>query len=172
MRLSRKGEPGERPGWTASAKVGVEQRPNPSRRDDGSVSFGPAVTVELPHVAHFFDLVQVHVSHYYLILVAAAHSEHLSARIAEIRLPVELADGPGLFDPDAIDGANEGLVGDGMGGLFKPPEVFAQAGHCGRGIEHHFRAIQPQAARAVGEMAVVANINPDLAHRSVKDRIA
>src|ERR1019366_8872789 len=120
-------------GWTASAKVGVEQRPNPSQRDDGSVSFGSAVAVELPHVAHFFDLVQVHVSHYYLVLVAAAHGDHLSPRIAEIGLAIELADGPGLFDADAVDGANKVLVGDGMGGLFKPPEVFAQAGHCGRG---------------------------------------
>src|SRR5208283_2801612 len=100
--------------WTAR-RISDEWYSNASRCGDGTVSFGPAVAVELPHVSHFLDLVQVHVCHHHLILVAAAHGEHLSARIAEIGLAVKLADGPGLFDANAIDDANEVLVGHGMG---------------------------------------------------------
>src|ERR1035437_1118988 len=160
-------------------EIGMDARPvesvcrsNPSWRRDGTVSLGPAVAVELPHVPHFFDLVQVQIGHHHFVLVAAAHSAHLSPRIAEIGLAIELADGPGFLDADAIDCANKVLVGYGMGGLFEPPEIFAQAGNRSRRIEDDFRAIQPQATRPVGEMAVVADINPDLAHCGVENRVA
>src|ERR1019366_4754681 len=113
--------------WVDGRPVGflVKRRPDSSRCDDGTVSLGPAVAVELPHVAHFFDLVQVQVRNHHFVLVAAAHGAHLSAGVAEIGLAVKFADGPGLFDAHPVDGANKGLIGDGVGGLFEPPEILA-----------------------------------------------
>ena len=61
-----------------------EWHSNSSRCGDGTVSFGPAVAIELPHVAHFFDLVQVQICHHHFIFVATAHGAHLAAGIAEI----------------------------------------------------------------------------------------
>src|SRR5437762_147244 len=51
--------------------------------------------------------------------------EDAAARIAEVALAVELADVPRCFDADAVDGADEISVGDGVGGLLEFPEILA-----------------------------------------------
>jgi hypothetical protein len=51
-------------------------------------------------------------------------------------------------------------------------EIFAEAGDGCRGIEDDFGAIQSQAARSLGEVAVVTDVHPDLCEPEIKDRIA
>src|SRR5262249_53396568 len=90
----------------------------------GAVSFGPAVAVKLPDIAHFANLVQVQVGHYKLICVARSLGDDFAARVAEIALAVKLAYVPGLFVAHAIDRADEIAVCDGVRRLFKLPEIF------------------------------------------------
>src|ERR1044072_4248382 len=61
---------------------------------DRPVSIRAAVTEQLPGIAPFADLVQVEIGDDQFVLVAAAFGNYLAARIAEIALPVKLADVP------------------------------------------------------------------------------
>ena len=63
-------------------------------------------------------------------------------------------------------------VGRGVRRLLQLPEIFAQPGHGRRGIEDDLRAVEAQAARALGKMAVVADIDADLGEAQIEDRIA
>src|SRR3954464_6484500 len=136
------------------------------------VRIRPAIPEELPRVAHFADLVEVELRGDECVFVAIGDREELSARIDEVALSIKLADVPRSFESDAIDRADEVAVRDGVRRLLELPEVFAQSGDCRRRIEHDLRSIQPELARAFGEVAVVADVDADLAVLRIEDRIA
>jgi len=140
-------------------------------RNDGSVRIGAAVAEELPGVADLADLVHVEIGDYELILVTRPDSEHLTTRIAEIALAVELADIPWSFGADTIDRSDEITVSDGMCGLFELPEIFAQSGDRGRRIEYDLCSVQTKAAGSFGKVAVVANIDADPRIRGIETRV-
>src|ERR1700723_3624987 len=82
-----------------------------------SIGFRAAVAVELPGVADFADQVQVQIAHDDVIRVARAGRQDAAAGVAEITLPVELADAPGFFPARPVDGTDEVAVGYSMRGL-------------------------------------------------------
>src|SRR5207253_7345145 len=106
------------------------------------------------------------------ILVAAGLRDDFSARIAEITLAVKFADFPGSFRADAIDGGDEIGVGDGVGGLLEFPKIFGEAGNGGRRVVNDFRAVEAEDARALGEVAVVANVHADAGVTGLEDGVA
>src|SRR5579871_98933 len=136
------------------------------------IHFRPPVAEELPGVADLGDEVEGEVGGEYLVLVARRLREDAAARIAEIAGAVEFADVPGRLDADAVDGSDEVAIGDGVSGLFEPPKVLAEAGDRGGWIEHDFRAVQAERARPFGEMAVVTDVDPDLAEAEIEHRVA
>ena len=56
--------------------------------------------------------------------------------------------------------------------LLELPEIFGEPGHGGRGIEHDLGAVQPQLARPLGEVAVVADVDADLRVLGLEGRIS
>jgi len=70
---------------------------------------------------------------------------------------------------DAVDGADEVTVGDGVGGLFEFPEVFAEAGDGGGRVEDDLGAVQAEGAGAFGKVAVVADVDADFGEAEVED---
>ena len=64
------------------------------------------------------------------------------------------------------------LVVNGMGRLLDLPKMLAQPCDRGARVENHLRSIEPQTAGPLGKMAVVANVNANLAHSGFKDRVA
>jgi hypothetical protein len=95
-----------------------------------------------------------------------------AARIAEITLAVEFADFPGGFGADTIDGGDEILIGDGVGGLLEFPEIFGEAGYGGGGVVDDFCAVEAEAAGAFWEMTVVADVDADSRETRFEDGIA
>src|SRR5438270_10544889 len=140
--------------------------------DDSVVRVGAAVAEELPRVAHFANLIEVELRGDEGILVALCDREHLPSRIAEVALPVELADVPRSFESDAVDRADEVAVRDGVRRLLELPQILRQAGHRRGGIEHDLRAVQSQLARSLGEVAVVADVDADLRVLRIEHRVA
>ena len=92
--------------------------------------------------------------------------------LAEVARAIKLADVPGRLGADAVDGGDEIAVGGGVRGLLQLPEIFAQAGDGGRGVEDDLGAVQAEAARAFGKMAVVADVDADLGEAEVEDGVA
>src|SRR5947207_1620830 len=90
-----------------------------------TVSIGPAITEELPGVAHLADLVHIEVGDDEFVEIARAFGEDLAAWVAEIALSVELADVPRCLGADAVDRPDEIAVSDSVCGLFEFPEVLA-----------------------------------------------
>jgi hypothetical protein len=95
----------------------------------------------LPGVAHLPDHVEVEVCHDEGVPVAGRFGNDLAARVAEVALPVKLADVPGLFVADAVDRPDEVAVGDGVRGLFQFPEVFGKPRDGRRRVEDYLRAV-------------------------------
>src|SRR5260370_31947616 len=93
-----------------------------------SVGFRAAVGIELPCVGDFLNFIEIQFRDEQFILVAAGLLDDFSARVAEIALAVELADLPGSFGTDAVDGGDKISVGDGVGGLLELPKIFGEAG--------------------------------------------
>jgi hypothetical protein len=135
---------------------------------DFAVGFRAAVAIELPGVADFLNFVEVQFGYEQFILVAAGLGDDFPARIAEVTFAIELADLPGSFGADAIDGGDEVGVGDGVGRLLQLPKVFGEAGDGGGGVVDDFGAVQAEAPGAFGEMAVVANVDADARSASGK----
>ena len=100
-----------------------------------------------------------------------AVDEHLAARVAEVRLPVELADGPRLLGADAVDGADEVAVRHRVRRLLELPQVLGEPGHGGRRVEHDLGAVQAEHARALGEVAVVADVDADARELRLERRV-
>src|SRR5688572_25917377 len=110
--------------WSGSQRTRADglEAPLPALRPcDALVTLGPAVAIKLPDVAHFLNLIQVEVCDHDFILVAAPHRNDLAARIAEVTGAIELANGPGFFETNAIDRAHEVLIGNRVGGLLELP---------------------------------------------------
>src|SRR5436305_1123252 len=142
-----------------------------SRFDESVVRVGAPVAEELPRVAHFANFIEVELRGDEGVLVAFRGREHLAARIAEVALPVKLADVPRPFVADAVDRADEVAVRDGVRRLLQLPEVLRQSRHCRRRVEHDLGAIQPELARAFREVPVVADVDTDLRVLRVEDRV-
>src|ERR1051325_3762270 len=137
-----------------------------------AVCFRPAVAEELPRVAHFADLVEIELGGDERVLVACGDVHDLAARIAEVALSIKLADVPRALIADAVDRADVVAVRHGVRGLLELPEILRQTGH-GRGrIEHDLRAGEAELARALGEVAVVADVDADRADLGLEHRIA
>src|SRR5947207_4514515 len=136
------------------------------------VGLGPAVAEELPGAPHLFDHVQVHLGDHQLVLVLAAVRQEVAARVHEIAGAVELADVPRRFRADAIDAAHEVAVGDSVRGLLQFPQILRQSLHGRRRVEHDLGAVQPEQARALGEVAIVADVDADCGVTRLEDRIA
>src|SRR6266536_3765496 len=147
--------------------------PEGSGQDQVFVHVRPPVTEELPRLADLLDLVEVHVPDEELLFVRVPQrSDELAARVAEVALPVEIVVADVGFDADPVDGPNEVAVGHRVADLLDAPEVFAQSARRRARDEHHLRAVEAQGAGALREMAVVADIHADLAHRRLEDGIA
>src|SRR4030095_10866345 len=143
-----------------------------SEFDQASVRLRPAVAEELPHVPHFSNLVEVELGGHELIVIARCLSYELPARIAEVALPIELTDPPRVLVADSVDRADEERIRNGVRGLLELPEVLAEAcGGSGR-IEHDRGAVQPELARAFGEMTIVADVDADVRITSLEHRVA
>ena len=59
-----------------------------------------------------------------------------------------------------------------MRGLLEFPEILAEAGDGGGGVEDDFGAVQAERAGAFGEVAVVADVDADFGEAEVEDGIA
>src|SRR4051812_36892327 len=94
-----------------------------------AVRLRPAVSIELPDVSDLSNLVEVQVGDDQLVAIARPLREKLSPRIAEITLPIELADIPRLFVADAIDRPDEERIRHGVSRLLELPEVLREPGH-------------------------------------------
>src|SRR3989442_5815132 len=91
--------------------------------DELLVTPGPAVTQELPGVAHFPIHVQVEVTDQHLILGLRGLADDAAARVAEVARTVELRLVERLLHPNAVDGADPVAVGDGVRPLLQVPEI-------------------------------------------------
>ena len=100
-------------------------------RHQRPVRIRPAIAEELPGVSHLANHFQIQIGNDQCVLSRGASAIILPARIAEITLPVKLADVPGLFVADAIDGADEVTIGDRMGRLFQLPKILGETSHRG-----------------------------------------
>lgn len=105
-------------------------------------------------------------------MIAAGLCYDLSPWIAEVALAVEFADVPGGFGAYSVDGSYEVLVGYGVGGLLDFPEVFAESGDGGGGVEDDFGSVEAEGAGAFGEVAVVAEVDADFADGGFPDGVA
>ena len=92
--------------------------------------------------------------------------------IDEVALPVEVVGADVGLDAHPVDRPHEVAVGQRVADLLDPPQVFGQAAARGRRDEHHLGAVQAQRACALGEVPVVADVDPDLADRGLEHRVA
>src|SRR5215218_6118843 len=127
-----------------------------------TVRLGPAIAVELPHVAHFANLVEVDLRGDELVPIARGLRHELPARVAEVALAVKLADAPRLFVTHAIDRADEERVRHRVRRLLELPQVLGQSRHGRRRVEYDLCAVQAELARAFREMTIVADIDADV----------
>src|SRR5215831_2180450 len=86
------------------------------------VGLGPAISVELPHIPHLTDLVEVELRGYELRLVARGLGDELTSRVTEVALPVKLADVPRRLVSDSVDRAHEIRVRHGVRRLLELPQ--------------------------------------------------
>src|SRR5713101_280731 len=139
---------------------------------DFSVGFRAAVAVELPGVADFLDFIEIQFRDEQFILVAAGLLNDFPTRVAEIALAVELADLPGSFRADAVDGRDKIGVSNGVRRLLQLPEIFGKTGDGGGRVVDDFRAVEAEDARAFWEMAVVTDVHADAGVTSLEGGVA
>src|SRR5687767_12528152 len=142
------------------------------RLRDLVVRLRPTVAEELPHLPHLLDLVEIEVGGDDRVAIAGAFGDDLPARVREVAAPVELSDVPRLLVPDAVDSADEVAVGDGVRRLLELPQVLGKTRHRGRGVEDDLRPLEAQDPRALGKVAVVADVDADRADGGLEHRIA
>ena len=73
----------------------------------------------------------------------------------------------GASVPTRLIARDEVAVGDRVRRLLELPEVLRQPGDGRRGVEDDLGAVQAERARAFREVAVVADVDADLARRRV-----
>src|SRR5262244_1846273 len=130
------------------------------------------VAVELPQVPDLCQQPHVQVADDDLLGgVGGGPADDLPARVGEVGLPVEVVVAE-RFDADAVDGADEVLVGDRRAGLFQPPQVLRQAPAGRRRVEDDVGAGQAKRPLALREVPLVADVDADPAHRGVEHRVA
>src|SRR5262245_27354939 len=106
--------------------------PGPRTRPDSwphevVIRVRPAIPIELPRLADLLDLVEVHVADEQLLVVGIAQlADELAARVAEVRLPVEVVVAQVLLDPDPVDRPDEIAVRHCVADLLDPPQVLAE----------------------------------------------
>ena len=76
------------------------------------------------------------------------------------------------LDADPVDRPHEVAVRQRVADLLDAPEVLGQAPAGGRRDEHDLGAVEPQGAGALREVAVVADVDADLADGGLEDRVA
>ena len=106
-----------------------------------------------------------------LVVRVADVTDELATRVDEVGLAVEVVVAERL-DADSVDRAHEVAVGQRVGDLLDAPQVLAQAARRGRRDEDELGAVQAQRPRALGEVAVVADVDADLADGGVEHRVA
>ena len=89
--------------------------------------------------------------------------------VTEVAVPVEV-ERPDLLHADAVDGADEVLVGDRVRALLHVPEVPRLAGG-GRRDEHDLRAGHPERPCSFREVPVVTDVHPDGGVLGGEDRV-
>src|SRR5262249_46225541 len=136
-----------------------------------AVGFGPSISVELPGVADFLDEIEIEVRDDQFVLVATRLRDQAAARVAEVALPVEFADVPRRLGADAVDGADEIAVRHRVRRLLELPEILGEPGHRRRRVEDDLRAVEAENPRAFRKVAVVADVDADLADRRLKHRV-
>src|SRR5688572_1020626 len=149
---------GNHDGWLLSSRSWLRP-PVGLQLDQSAVRFRPTIAEELPDVPHLSNLVEVQFRRDELVAIARRLRYELSARVAEVALAVELADAPRLLVSDAVDRADEERVRHRVRRLLELPQIFRQPRNRRGRIEHDFRAVQPELARAFGEMAIVADVD-------------
>ena len=116
--------------------------------------------------------VEVEVAHdQLLVAVAGDVADELAPGVDEVARAVEVVVAV-LLDADPVDGGDEVLVGDGGRGLLELPQVGGQAPAGGGGVVDDLGAGQAEGAPALGEVAVVADVDADPADGGVEHRPA
>ncbi len=93
-------------------------------------------------------------------------------RVDEVGRTVEAADPPRRLGADPVDGADEVAVGDGVGRLLELPEVLGEASDGRARVEDDLGAVEAEDPGALGEVAVVADVDPYLGVAGLEDRVA
>ena len=106
-----------------------------------------------------------------MLVGVALRSDELALGVHEVTLAVEVVLAEG-FDADAVDGSDVIDVGHRGGRLFDFPDVLAQSAVRGRGVEDDLGAVQTQCAPALGEVAVVADVDAHRTDRGLEDRVS
>src|SRR5687767_2719645 len=118
-----------------------------SQLNEASIRLRPAVSIELPHIPHLANLVEVELRCHELVAIARCLRDELSARITEIALTVELTNTPRLLIADTVDRADKERIRDRVCGLLELPEILRQSGNRRRRIEDDLRPVEPELAR-------------------------
>src|SRR5262249_8224873 len=71
----------------------------------------------------------------------------------------EFTDIPGRFGSHAVDGSDKIAVGHGVSALFELPQIVGVSFGGGRRDEDYLGSVQAERAGALGEMAIVADID-------------
>src|SRR5262245_8164803 len=140
--------------------------------DQGAISVGAAIAEELPGPADLLDHVEIERGDQELVLILARRRHELAARIDEVRVAVELADVPRPLGADPVDRADEVAVGDRVRRLLDLPQMLRQPGDRRRRVVDDLGAGQSERPRALGEVAVVADVCADRRVPGLEHRIA
>src|SRR5262249_19734239 len=122
-------------------------------------------------VAYLAVLLQVQVGNQHRLLPVARLGDDLAARVAEVAGAVEVVVAQRL-DADAVDCADPVAVGDRVRDLLDLPQVHREAPRGRRGDVDDLGAVQPQAAGAFREVAIIADIDADPGIPGLEHRVA
>src|SRR5260370_32311343 len=73
---------------------------------------------------------------------------------------------------DPLEGPAEGAVGHGVGGLLELPEILREPRNGGRRVEDDLGPGQAKGPGALGEVAVVTDVDADLSHSRLEHPVA
>src|SRR5437899_8155617 len=130
------------------------------------------VPVELPGVPHLAYEIEIEVGDEELLVFLRSLRHDLAARVREVARAVVVVRTELFLLSDTIDRPHPVAVRDGMGGLLDEPKVHRQPARGGRGNEDELRSVKAEHPRALGEVAVVADVHADLPYGGVEDRVA
>src|SRR5439155_1522100 len=98
--------------------------------------------------------------------------DDLAARVREVARAVVLVRTELFLLSDAIDRADPVAVRDRVRGLLDEPKMHREPARGRRWDEDELRSVKAEHPRALGEVAVVADVHADLPHGGVEDRVA